>query len=138
MKTIYWLLVWLVLWLSPLAYSQTYSQQFDFTDSSGTRFPVFSMVEDSAGNFYGVSQETGSNGSVFELSLVAGVWTESTIWEFYSGAPTGPLVIDSAGNLYDVAGYQVFELSLIGGVWTETILPTSFNVSSFGVILFPS
>ena len=40
------------------------------------------------------------------------------------GKPAGPLIADSAGNLYGVAGEEVFKLSYSNGTWQETVLYT--------------
>jgi hypothetical protein len=122
--------------------------------------PSGSLIADSAGNLYGVTGYGGSGpcvlfgtatgcGTAFELSppkTKGGKWTEKVLYNFQGGKdgdlPTGPLVFDSAGNLYGAtefgggkgAGlcdpfYQgcgtVFKLSpptQKGGKWTETAL----------------
>jgi len=97
-------------------------------------------VADKAGNLYGTTYQGGTNnlGTVFELTLSGGVWTETLLHSF-AGDATGdgeypvqsPLVIDAAGNLYGTTEYggstscncgTVFELSKSGGTWKETIL----------------
>lgn len=107
------------------------------------------------------SAECGSYlcGVVFELSPPANPgdpWTEATIYDFQGGKdganPSGPLVVDKAGNLYGIASRgglrneidggngTVFELSpptVEGGSWTETTLHDLRGViDPFGPLLF--
>jgi hypothetical protein len=115
------------------------------------------VVFDKAGNLYGATMYGGSSacppgwcGTVYELSppqQKGGNWTEQVLHIFrgyYQGdgaSPSGGLIMDSAGNLYEVAAYggsapcilfatltgcgAVYELSppqQQGGAWTETTL----------------
>jgi hypothetical protein len=122
--------------------------------------PSGSLIADSAGNFYGVTGYGGSGpcvlfgtatgcGTVFELTppkTKGGAWTEEVLYNFQGGndgdLPTGPLVFDSAGNLYGATEFgggkgttcdafyggncgTVFKLSppkTKGGKWTEKVL----------------
>jgi uncharacterized repeat protein (TIGR03803 family) len=108
--------------------------------------PEAGLVRDSAGNLYGTTVVGGANlcssegcGVVFELSPVAGGWTESVLYSFTDGAdggfPHSQLIFDAAGNLYgttsdggalsDCNGYgcgTVFELSPGSTGWTENVL----------------
>jgi uncharacterized repeat protein (TIGR03803 family) len=103
-------------------------------------FPSGTLVQDSKGNFYGVTflggilkaRCGGGCGTVFELS-VAG--KESVLYRFFGGTktginPTGKLAIDSMGSLYGTNYFggrcgggagcgAVFRLSNTG---TETML----------------
>ncbi|HEX8817653.1 MAG TPA: choice-of-anchor tandem repeat GloVer-containing protein [Terriglobales bacterium] len=79
---------------------------YDF-QNNGTDgiLPYGGLLLDSAGNLYGTTYQGGahSDGTVFELSLSSGVWTETVLYSFNgaSGAnPFGGLILDSAGNLY--------------------------------------
>src|SRR5581483_8585017 len=77
-------------------------------------------------------------GIVFELTPNQnGTWTEHILYTFQGGRdggePTGPLVLDAAGNLYGTTLYfgdpqdpcgTVFELSPNGGSWTASLLNT--------------
>jgi uncharacterized repeat protein (TIGR03803 family) len=98
------------------------------------------------GKFYGTTYGGGASeaGTVFELSPNGrGGWNETVLYTFCpapncpDGAlPGGPVIFDSAGNLYGLAaaggvddgghgGYGVvFELSPAGSSWTETVLYT--------------
>lgn len=101
--------------------------------------PSGGVIMDGAGNLYGTTQTGGSGsfGFVFKLTPAAGGYTESVLHAFDGssidgGEPNGPLIMDSAGNLYGttrVGGMNqtgiVFELSpAAGGGYAETILYT--------------
>jgi hypothetical protein len=92
------------------------------------------------GAFYGTTTLGGEDiGTVFELTLNNGVWTETILCNFtrtsgFGGYPLGPLIFDTAGNIYGITsqGTQsnpnpgaVYELSppaISGGPWQETTL----------------
>ena len=117
----------------------TESVIYNFNNYSGDGYyPYSGLVADKAGNLYGATYQGGSNGlgSVFELKLTGGVWTETLLYSFAGGTTDGeypvysPLVFDTAGNLYGTTQNggstcncgTVFELSKSGGGWKETIL----------------
>jgi len=108
-------------------------------ESNGTDGTYVSqgLIFDSKGNLYGTTQEGGANnwGVAFELSPSGSEWNETILHTFNNiasdgGGPDGPLVFDSAGNLYGVTGKggpdfvgSAYELSpASGGGWTESIL----------------
>ncbi len=112
---------------------------YNFAGPPDGSLPGFKLIQDAAGNFYGVTFAGGVygqntfSGTVFELSLQNGVWVEKTLHSFGGGVdglqPSGSLVMDKAGNLYGVTGNgssfrgTVYELTPDGnGNWTETIL----------------
>jgi uncharacterized repeat protein (TIGR03803 family) len=121
---------------------------YEFTGGNDGANPLASLILDSAGNLYGTAAGGGSGycttfyngcGAVFELSPQSnGTWTQTVLHQFTpneGGTPMGPLVFDSAGNLFGTAGYggrsscfgegcgMVFELSPAGGgTWTEQVL----------------
>lgn len=111
-----------------------------FTVFPGAYAPVGMLLFDSAGNLYGAASLGGTSfqccGVIFELSPgTGGPWTYDQIHVFSGGegkpenGPYGSMVMDSAGNIYGVAGGgnagEVFELSPGGsGTWNETILYT--------------
>jgi hypothetical protein len=122
--------------------------------------PEGGVLIDQAGNLYGTTGYGGSGpctllggavgcGTVYELSPPAkqgDPWTETVLYNFQGGKdgdlPTGPLVFDSAGNLYGATEFgggkgttcdefyggncgTVFKLSppkSKGGQWTEKVL----------------
>ena len=110
--------------------------------SNGYGGRSFNLIQDAAGNFYGVTMAGGVNdaqngglGTAFRLSFQNGAWTETVIHSFGGTgdgfSPSGNLVMDSAGNLYGVLEHgsggpsvgAVFELSPNpDGTWSETIL----------------
>jgi hypothetical protein len=88
------------------------------TDGSG---PLGNLIQDSAGNFYGVTGSGGNSsygGTVFKLSPPAeqdGAWAETVLYRFCPAgnpdgpctdgyAPTGALIIDESDNLYGTTG----------------------------------
>jgi uncharacterized repeat protein (TIGR03803 family) len=110
------------------------------------------LIQDAAGNLYGVSTYGGITapcpatgllgcGTVFELSpTTTGHWKRTQLYAFSGGAdgslPLSTLVFDSAGNLYGTTGDGgdltdcptsgcgvVFKLSpTSSGAWTESVL----------------
>jgi hypothetical protein len=138
------------------AYAQTEILLHNFTGYSDGGYPNSRLIPDGKGNFYGTTGEGGFGanpgptpgaGTVFELSpLGHGVWNETVLYSFCEpyqlnidctdgDGPAGPVIFDSAGNLYgttcaggayghaDGPGYGVvFELSPAGASWTETVL----------------
>lgn len=102
------------------------------------------LVLDSAGSFYGSSPFYGAYGAgtIFKLSLLNGVWVETTLYSFTGfengGSPSTGVTLDRAGNLYGTTQTGgdnnlgiVFKLSPTIGVWNETILH-SFTGASDG------
>jgi uncharacterized repeat protein (TIGR03803 family) len=119
---------------------------YRFTGGSDGSLPSAGLIMDAQGNLYGTTYAGGDMtnsqcraggkyigcGTVFELSQVQGVWTETVLhnFEYVDGwGPEASVIFDSQGNLYgttEFGGAQwgtVFELS--GGPnWTETVLDT--------------
>jgi uncharacterized repeat protein (TIGR03803 family) len=99
--------------------------------------PDHDLIFDNAGNLYGTTIAGGAygGGSVFELILSKGKWTEKVLYSFDDIITThGRLVLAQAGNLYGTS-YEggsstclngcgfVFELTpRSDGKWTEKIL----------------
>jgi uncharacterized repeat protein (TIGR03803 family) len=105
-------------------------------------YSEYPLTLDSAGNLYGttVGESTATYGTVFELTLSGGAWSEEILHEFCSeldcadgSVPVGAPIFDAAGNLYGVTRSggpgknpqgTVFELTSAGGSWTLTTLHT--------------
>ena len=95
--------------VDPRTGNETVVYRFTKTNGDGA-FPQSGLIQDSAGNFYGTTDEGGAGGSptffnlgsVFKLDSAG---NETTLYSFTQtngdGAnPRGGLVRDSAGNLY--------------------------------------
>jgi uncharacterized repeat protein (TIGR03803 family) len=113
--------------LSPSTGRWNESILYSFANGSITgEDPEAGLVLDNAGNLFGTTWEGGpnSNGTVFELSSVAGNWTETTIAELPAnyGAGLAGLLLRNDGVLYgaSVGGGSIFKLtppSAPGGTW---------------------
>jgi hypothetical protein len=148
-------------------WTETVLYVFKGHDQNDGSSPSGGLIADNAGNFYGVTGYGGSGpcvlfgtatgcGTVFELSPPAqkgGAWTETVLYNFRGGKdgdlPTGPLVFDSAGDLYGATEFgggkgttcdvfyggncgTVFKLSppkTKGGKWTEKVLHRFAGIS---------
>jgi uncharacterized repeat protein (TIGR03803 family) len=132
-------LVAIALALTTIAHAQdteTILYTFDGTHGSGPG----SLIEDSAGNFYGTTQFGGNPancspvgcGVIFKISHSTGSWVETVIHAF-SGGTDGyfpiSIVIDAEGNIFGVAeegganGYGVtFKLTPNAGGWGFKVL----------------
>ncbi len=108
---------------------------FGGTAGDGTS-PDCDLVMDKSGNIFGTTfwGGTANAGTVFELSKVNGVWTETVLLSF-TGKETGwfpyaGLLLDGSGTLYGTTWYggdaggdgTVFKLFQSGGVWKEKVL----------------
>jgi uncharacterized repeat protein (TIGR03803 family) len=106
----------------------------NFTGGADGSSPVANLTLDKLGNLYGTTPGGGAYtwGTVFELTLANGVWTETVLHNFSNSNGDGALpqvglVFDSSGNLYGTtrgggAGGTVFELKPSNGAWTESVL----------------
>lgn len=123
-----------VLTIPALAATETILHTFT-GQPDGDSEETFNLIQDPAGNLYGVTPYGGFNdsGMVFELSLQDGAWVETILHSFggtvLGDVPNGSLIMDKAGNLYGVLeAYKhgagaVYELSPDGhGNWSVTIL----------------
>jgi uncharacterized repeat protein (TIGR03803 family) len=122
--------------LSPSPSGWTAQILYSFTGQSDGSTPEGGLIMDSSGNLYGTTAYApGYNGTVFELSPVAGGgWNFQTLYglPLGSGVPGGPLdalAIDGGGNLYGTTYYggsygvgTVFELVPFNGSWTYVLL----------------
>src|SRR5579863_22632 len=85
---------------------------------------------------------TGTSGGMTATALLAvavvqpppvpSLLQANVVYSFTSqeGNPAGPLVADSAGNLYGVAGLEVYKLSYMNGAWQESVLYTFPQVNT--------
>jgi uncharacterized repeat protein (TIGR03803 family) len=76
-----------------------------FNGANGA-YPGGSLIEDAAGNFFGVTHGGGANGwgTVFELSMPSGTITTLASFNGSNGEyPEGSLLEDSQGNLFGTA-----------------------------------
>jgi uncharacterized repeat protein (TIGR03803 family) len=114
------------------AQAQTFSDLYDFADSSDGAWPYGGLVGDQLGDLYGAAQRGGIGyGVVFKLSLSGGTWTETVLHTFAGpptdgSYPTAGLLRDKAGNLYGTTALggqnsagTVFKLDIKGN---ETVL----------------
>lgn len=111
--------------------------------------PTSELVMDKSGNLFGTTFSGGADnlGTVFELSKVNGIWTESVIlsfdgrrsgWEPYAG-----LLLDRSGTLYGTTLYggelggdgTVFKLFKSGGAWKEKVLYSFANGEPWGTLI---
>jgi uncharacterized repeat protein (TIGR03803 family) len=108
---------------------------YNFTDCSDGAGPVTGVHPDSSGALYGVTfggLPDESNGTIFELTQSAGVWTETTLYKFGDGDDgqlPNDLAVDATGTLYVTTEYggpsnlgTVVELTPSNGNWTENII----------------
>ena len=76
---------------------------YSFTGGADGRYPLTGLVHDSAGNFYGTTEQGGAfhYGAVFEVDSEG---RETVLHSFTYGAdgafPVAGVVLDAAGNLY--------------------------------------
>ena len=116
--------------LSHVGGAWTESVLYSFHGSDGSR-PTSSVILDSAGNLYGITNAGGPNGwgEVYELTHSGSGWTLQVLHSFQNQndgrSPYGGLVFDSAGNLYGSSasngqnfGGVIFQLSPSNGGWT--------------------
>jgi uncharacterized repeat protein (TIGR03803 family) len=99
--------------LTPSGGSWTESVLFNFVHTFyQPSFPYSNVILDSVGNLYGATLQgtglsNGFNGTVFELTLVSGIWNQTTLYSFdgtHGAEPgNGALIFDSSGNLYGAA-----------------------------------
>jgi uncharacterized repeat protein (TIGR03803 family) len=113
--------------LSPTGTSWMETVLFSFGLSGSGCAPVNGLIMDRAGNLYGVTNSFGDGTeTVFELSQVAGVWTQQMIYDLGIAAPNSAgLTMDAAGNIFGTSLSTVFELSPNGsGGWNPTVIHT--------------
>jgi uncharacterized repeat protein (TIGR03803 family) len=107
--------------------SRTITTLASFDGTNGAD-PVAALIMDSSANLYGTAAAGGalSDGTVFEVAAGSGTITTLATFNGPNGAnPSGPLIMDSSGNLYGTAGAggasnngAVFELAQGSGTIT--------------------
>jgi uncharacterized repeat protein (TIGR03803 family) len=136
-KALVMVAVTLILATTAWASSETVIYNLDNYTGDGYQ-PYSGLVADAKGNLYGTTYYGGTNnvGSVFELTLSGGLWTEQLLYSFAGGTSDGaypqysPLVFDKTGHLYGTTSNGgsacncgiVFELTKSGSTWKETVL----------------
>jgi uncharacterized repeat protein (TIGR03803 family) len=136
--------------LASSAWASSESVIYNFNSFSGDGYqPYTGLVADAKGNLYGTTVYGGSAttpyGTVFELKLSGGVWTETILHSFGGGTTDGAypeyssLVFDKTGNLYGTTyngGTKnlgtVFELKHSGNTWTESLIHSFTNIAPDG------
>jgi len=124
------------------AWGVTESTIHNFAGGVYSGYPYSGLVFDFAGNAYGTAVGGGAGyGTIYQLVPSQSGWTANLLYSFdnITGAsPSGPLVLDDAGNLYGTATYggsmagfcqssgcgTVFELKKASGGWTLSVLYT--------------
>jgi uncharacterized repeat protein (TIGR03803 family) len=119
--------------LSPKGQGWSLTPLHQFVNSSDGNDSLGSLVLDSSGDLFGTNRYGGPGGAgeIFKLSPNGGTWS-LTMLHSYSGevaGPQGPLLRDSAGNLYGTSlesgkyGWgNVFKLTPSGSGYTYTDL----------------
>jgi uncharacterized repeat protein (TIGR03803 family) len=97
-----------------------------FQPATDGRYPV-GMIADGAGNLYGATNQDGQSGAgtVYQLSPSNGNWTFTVLNQLpggYGCGAEGPLVMDTANNLYGATTCSVFKLTPSSGGWIYTDL----------------
>jgi uncharacterized repeat protein (TIGR03803 family) len=120
-----------------------YSFCSDPNCADGEEPNFFFLIFDSAGNLYGTTSAGGAYelGTVFKLTHVGAVWTETVLHSFDSGlfSPQGNLIFDAVGNLYGTTRFGggtgfggVFELTPSAGGWTEQLI---YDAETVGALI---
>jgi uncharacterized repeat protein (TIGR03803 family) len=136
MKELSLLLLGLVLAYTTSAYAVTETVLHSFTSTECSNAVNYPLLNAGSGLFYGACQNGGTNNNGVVYSITStGTYTD--IYDFPTTGPvvdpSGPLIMDSAGNLYGTssgnagsgnAGGALWKLSQSGGVWTFTDLHT--------------
>jgi uncharacterized repeat protein (TIGR03803 family) len=118
----------------------TESILYSFTGGSDGSTPEAGLIMDSAGNLYGTTSSSNTQGcgsclgTVFKLAPAAGgSYTESTLHIFtgFDGAvPAAGLIMDSAGNLYGTTKLGTGR----GGIGMGTVFKLSASGSNYSTL----
>lgn len=135
---------------SACAWSETALYRFRGGDDGSV--PKGKLAFDHSGDLYGTTYNGGSSlgclppygcGTVFELLLSGGAWTENILYVFGGAGdganPSAGVILDAAGNLYGTTVYggahtwgTVFQLAPAGSGWNKKTLH-SFQIGAGGV-----
>ena len=103
--------------LTPFRGAWTETVLHTFTNNDGA-YPAASLIFDKAGNLYGTTLFGGPTrgGTVFQLTLSGGVWTETVLHSFTGRNdgidPAASLILDQNGALYGTTmGDNIFKLA---------------------------
>jgi uncharacterized repeat protein (TIGR03803 family) len=109
--------------------SNTLSIRHNFSNGMGTtgNGPVGSLIQDSAGNYYGANGTSGPAGvgTVFKftpggaLTVLHGFTSKDSV-----SSPKGSLAQDAAGNLYGAGRQGIYEVLASGGEKSLYVFPT--------------
>jgi len=115
--------------LSPSGNNWTETVLHSFADSPDGANPINGLVIDPTGkHLYGSTYAggaAGGNGTVLEMSLSAGVWTEQPLYAINSNG--SGLIMDSVGNLYGTTFSSVYELVSNGSGGFNLVTLFTFN-----------
>jgi uncharacterized repeat protein (TIGR03803 family) len=123
-------------WTEKVLYS------FNNNGDTGGAYPDGDLIFDASGNLYGTTFNGGfggpaGNGTVFELTPVAGGWTEKTLFDLNADGsnPYAGVIFDAKANLYGTTEATGIVFGLTpegGGSWTEATLHTFVNNGTDG------
>jgi uncharacterized repeat protein (TIGR03803 family) len=135
--------------LSPSGNGWTETVLHSFSGAPDGQYAYGGVTFDNSGNLYGTTVSGGTAscdcGVVFKLTNSGGHWNESVIYSFQGGndgaGAGGPVVFDSAGNLYGTtpdggthALGTVYQLTPgQNGQWTEKVIHSFTGGSDGGV-----
>jgi uncharacterized repeat protein (TIGR03803 family) len=124
--------------LSPSGSSWTETVLYSFGISPDGANPVNGLLMDAAGNLYGSTYGggAGGNGTVFQMTLSGGTWTEKTIYETHSNY--AGLAMDGAGNIFGTDWQSAFKLSPNGsGGWKPAVISIfASGINPNGTLVF--
>jgi uncharacterized repeat protein (TIGR03803 family) len=95
-----------------------------FTGTPDGEGPI-SLIFDGQGNLYGATSYGGANGkgTLFKLTPTQSGWTETIVFNFPGGKnghfPTGPMILDKAGNFFVGTLWNIVEVSPSGSGYTS-------------------
>jgi len=87
--------------------TDTYTKEHDFDYSDGA-YPTGSLTLGTDGNFYGMTDDGGTNsdGNIFEWNPTSNTFTDEHDFDYSDGAyPTGSLTLGTDGNFYGMTEY---------------------------------